>query len=258
MMRLKDKVALVIGGSQSLGEAISSEFARQGAQVIVNSRPRDEPPPVVTRLAAEGLQVAWEPGDMNDPASMVAVVERVVARFGKLDILVVSGSPGGGKPDLFEDMPTTEYARMLNGQLISRMNCLHAVVRPMSEQGYGKVVFVTSDAGRTPTPSETLVGTAAAGLMFFTRSVGKELARRGIRVNCIATTLTKDTPIHKYAQLYGEDHVLSKAFAKIEAQTPFGMNVPSDIAKTALYLASSDSDQVSGSVISVNGGLSFP
>jgi len=257
-MRLEGKVALVIGGSQSLGEAISIEFAEQGAQIIVNSRQHAEPPAVVARLQQKGHTVAWEPGDMSDPASMIAVVERVVAQFGRLDILAVSGSPGGGKPDLFEDMPPEEYARMLNGQLISRMNCLHAAVPAMSKQGYGKVVFITSDAGRTPTPSESLVGTAAAGLMFFTRAVGKELARKGIRVNCIATTLTKNTPIHNYAQLYGEDHVLSKAFAKIESQTPFGMNVPSDIAKTALYLASSDSDQVSGSVISVNGGLSFP
>lgn len=257
-MRLEGKVVLVVGGSQSLGAAISEEFAMHRAHVVINSRPHAEPPAVVAQLKDKGLEVTWEPGDMSDPDSMISVVERVVNRLGRLDILVVSGSPGGGKPDLFEDMPPAEYTRMLNGQLISRMNCLHAAVPVMSRQGYGKVVFITSDAGRTPTPSETLVGTAAAGLMFFARAVGKELARRGIRVNCIATTLTKHTPIHNYAQLYGDDHVLSKAFAKIESQTPFGMNVPSDIAKTALYLASPDSDQVSGSVISVNGGLSFP
>lgn len=258
-MKLADKVALVMGGSQSLGRAIAVEFAEQGAHVVICSRPRPETPEVVGDLQKRGLDAVWEPGDMADPESMVAVVKRVTERYGRLDVMVVSGAPTeGAKPDLFEAMDPSQYHRMLDGQFVSRLNCLRAAIPPMAAKGYGKVVFVTSDAGRVPTPSEALVGAAAAALMFFTRAAGKELARKGIRINCLATTLTADTPFHNYSKMFGPDHVLSKAFAKIEAQTPFRLNVPADIAKTALFLASPDSDQISGAVLSVNGGLSFP
>ncbi|AYH43527.1 hypothetical protein CDA09_09050 [Azoarcus sp. DN11] len=247
-----------MGGSQSLGAAIATEFAEQGAHAVINSRPGPEAPAVVGELQRRGLEASWEPGDMIDPQSVVDVVNRVVARHGRLDIMVVSGAPGGAKPDLFENMDPAEYHRRLDAQLVSRMNCLRAATGPMAEQRYGKVIFVTSDAGRTPTPSETLIGAAAAALIFFTRAAGRELARKGIRINCIATTLTAETPIHNYSKMFGPDHVLAKSFAKIEAQTPFRMNLPSDIAKTALFLASPDSDQISGAVVSINGGLSFP
>lgn len=213
---------------------------------------------MVATLQQRCLDVVWEPGDMMDPESMDTVANRVVERYGRLDVLVVSGAPGGGKADLFEVMEPAEYQRILDSQFLSRLNCLRAAIKPMASQGYGKVIFVTSDGGRTPTPGETLVGAAAAALIFFTRAAGKELARKGIRVNCIATTLTADTPLFNYSKSYGSDHPLAKAFAKIEAKTPFRLNVPSDIAKTALFLACPDSDQISGAVISVNGGISFP
>lgn len=257
-MKLAGKVVLVMGGSQSIGKAIAIEFAEQGARTVICSRPRPEVPEVVTMLQQCGLDAAWEPGDMMDPESMSALVNRVVGRYGRLDVLVVSGAPGGGRADLFEAMAPAEYQHILDSQFISRLNCLHAATSSMASEGYGKVIFVTSDAGRTPTPGETLVGAAAAALIFFTRAVGKELARKGIRVNCIATTLTADTPLFNYCKSYGPEHPLSKAFAKIEAKTPFRLNVPADIAKTALFLAGPDSDQISGAIISVNGGISFP
>jgi 3-oxoacyl-[acyl-carrier protein] reductase len=257
-MKLAGKVAVVVGGSKSLGQAIAVEFAEQGARTVICSRPASTPPDVVATLQGRGLDASWEPADMADPESIASAVNRVVERYGKLDVMVVSGSPGGAKPDLFEAMDPAEYRRMLDSQFVSRLNCLRAAVRPMATQKYGKVVFITSDAGRTPTPSESLVGAAAAALIFFTRAAGKELARKGIRVNCVATTLTADTPIHNYSKIFGPEHVLSKAFAKIEAQTPFRLNVPADIAKATLFLASPESDQISGAVLSVNGGLSFP
>lgn len=257
-MRLADRVAIVMGGSKSLGQAIATEFAEQGARTVVCSRPAPTTPEIVTALEERGLLASWEPSDMSDPASVLETVNRVVERHGRLDVMVVSGSPGGAKPDLFESMDPQEYRRMLDSQFVSRLNCLRAALPPMTKQKYGKVVFVTSDAGRTPTPSESLVGAAAAALIFFTRAAGKELARKGIRVNCVATTLTADTPFHNYSKTFGPEHVLSKAFAKIEAQTPFRLNVPADIAKAALFLACPESDQISGAVLSVNGGLSFP
>lgn len=258
-MRLAGKIALVMGGSESLGAAIVRELAGEGATVIVNSRRKPAPPALVTELAEQGLPVSWQPGDLASIEEIQQVVAETVARHGRIDILVVSGQPQtGAHGGLFETMTPVDYQGTLEGVLLSRMHCLYAVRDQMMAQGYGKVVFVTTDAGRVPTPGESVIGAAAAGLMFLTRSAGKELARRGIRINCVSTTVTRDTPSYDLAMSGDRENIIARAFAKIEQRTPFGLNVPADVAKAVLYLAAPESDQVSGATLSVNGGLSFP
>jgi len=257
-MKLEGKVALVVGASEAIGRVIATTFAEEGARTAICSRPRPEEPEVVVQLRQRGLETMWAPGDMTDPASMKSAVERVVESYGKLDILVVSGSPDAGQSDLFEAMAPSIYQLKIDAQLLSRLNCLHAALAPMIAQRYGKVVFITTDAGRTPTPGLSVSGAAAAGLMYFTRSGGKELARRGIRVNCLPITVTAETPQYDDIMKAPLDNPLTKAYRKIESKTPFRLTVPADIAKAALFLASPDSDQISGAVISINGGLTFP
>jgi 2-hydroxycyclohexanecarboxyl-CoA dehydrogenase len=259
-VRLTGKIALVMGGSTSLGGAISRAFAEEGATVVVNSRDKGiGAPPLVEELRGKGLPVSWQPGDMGRLDAITDVVKRTVETHGRIDILVVSGQPqSGGHGGLFEKMEPADYVGTLDGVMLSRLNCLYAVRDQMIAQGYGKVVFITTDAGRVPTPGESMIGAAAAGLMFATRAIGKELARRGIRVNCVSTTVTRDTPSYDIAMSGDRENIIARAFAKIEQRTPFGLNVPDDIARAALFFAAPESDQVSGQTISVNGGLSFP
>ena len=256
--RLAGKAALVVGASEAIGRTIAIAFAEEGARTAICSRPGGVEPEVVAQLRARGLEALWAPGDMMDVASMKAAVGRVVERFGRLDILVVSGSPPAGDSDLFEAMDPSLYQRKIDAQLLSRLNCLHVALSPMSAQRHGKVVFITTDAGRTPTPGLSVSGAAAAGLMYFTRAGGKELSRRGIRLNTLAITVTAETPAYESIQQLGADDPLTKAYRKIESKTPFRLTVPTDIAQAALFLASPDSDQISGTVISINGGLTFP
>ncbi|WP_433678691.1 SDR family NAD(P)-dependent oxidoreductase [Nocardia sp. CA-119907] len=257
-MLLKDKVAMVVGGSESIGRAVATALAEEGASTAICSRPRPEEPEVVADLRGRGLETMWAPGDMTEAASMVSAVERVIERYGKLDIMVVSGAPAGFETGLFEDLDPAQYHIMISSQLTSRLNCLHAALKPMISQGYGKVVFITTDAGRTPTPASSVTGAAAAGVTFFTRSAGRELARRGIRINCIATTLTADTRQYNELKQKGTNPVHTKSYAKAENKFGFRINLPSDIADAALFFAGPQSDQISGAVVSINGGLSFP
>jgi 3-oxoacyl-[acyl-carrier protein] reductase len=257
-MKLEGKVALIVGASEAIGRVIAMTFAEEGARTAICSRPKPEEPQVVAQLRHRGLEAMWAPGDMMDPVSMKAAVAKVVERYGRLDILVVSGSPDAGESDLFEAMDPSLYQLKINAQLLSRLNCLHAALEPMVAQHYGKVIFITTDAGRTPTPGLSVSGAAAAGLMYFTRAGGKELARRGIRINCLPITVTADTPAYDNVVKSEPDSPLAKAYKKIESKTPFRLTVPADIAKTAVFLASPDSDQISGAVISINGGLAFP
>lgn len=257
-MKLAGKVALVVGASEAIGRVIVLTFAEEGARTAICSRPRPKEPEVVAQLRERGVQAMWAPGDMSDPASMVAVVDNVVEKYGRLDALVVSGSPPARGWNLFESTEPANYGLMLDSQLISRMNCLRAVIKPMAAQGYGKVVFICTDAGRTPTPGLSVSGAAAAGLIFFTRAAAKELARKGIRINCIPITVTAQTPAYEKIKNMDPDNPVTKSYKKVENKTPFRMTVPADIAQTALFLAAPESDQISGAVISVNGGLSFP
>ena len=258
-MLLKDKVALIVGGSESIGRVISTRFAEEGSLTAICSRHRPQPPQLIEELGARGLEAMWAPADMLDSKAMVACVEQVVDHYGKLDILIVSGSPTTCPANLFELTDPANFLPIMESQIISRFNCLHAALKPMIAAGYGKVVFLATDAGRTPTPGTSIGGAATAGLFYFARAAGRELACKGIRVNCIGVPLTADTESwerYKTGDILSPVHM--KAYAKAEAATPFRMTVPGDLADAALFLAGRQSDQISGAVISVNGGLSFP
>lgn len=258
-MLLQNKVALIVGGSESIGRVISARFAEEGASTAICSRPRPQAPPIVEELGARGLKAMWAPADMLDPKAMEACVEQVVERYGKLDILIVSGSPVASPANLFELTDPADYLPIMESQIVSRFNCLHAALKPMIAAGYGKVVFLATDAGRTPTPGTSIGGAATAGLFYFARAAGRELARKGIRLNCIGVPLTAGTESwDRFKTGDSLSPVHMKAYAKAETATPFRMTVPDDLADAAIFLSSPQSDQISGAVMSVNGGLSFP
>ncbi|MCX6000456.1 MAG: SDR family oxidoreductase [Chloroflexi bacterium] len=145
----------------------------------------------------------------------------------------------------------------VESHLLTRLYCMKAAIDQMVGRGGGKIILVTTDAGRTPTPGESLIGGAAAAVVFMTRAVAQEVVRSQIRINTICTTVTRDTPGWDKAMSDESTH-LFKLFNKAEARIPLGINKPDDIAQLALYLASDDSNQITGQVFSVNGGLSFP
>jgi 2-hydroxycyclohexanecarboxyl-CoA dehydrogenase len=178
-----------------------------------------------------------------------------------VDVLVASGGPREPRPLLFASSTPEHSVALLQSRLFPRLYALHAAVAHMRDRAYGKIVLLTTDAARTPTPSEAIIGAAGASVMFLTRALGAELARYGIRVNAIATTLTTGTPPHdEYLRAVegGANETIMKAFAKAEQRVKFRINTPDDLAEYVLFLASPESDQISGSTLSINGGLSFP
>lgn len=255
---LRNRVALIVGGSQSIGRAISRRFAEEGAATAILSRPRPEAPEIVAELRERGLEAMWAPADMLDAEAVRKAVNLVLERYDKLDVLVVSGAPRTYQPALFEATDPADFGRILDSQLVSRLNCLHAVLPPMMSAGYGKVVFLNTDAGRTPTPGSSLAGAAMAGLLYFARAGGKELARHGIRINCIGVPLTAGTESWDRYKSGELEPLQMRTYARIEAKTPFSMTEPADLADAAVFFAGPQSDQISGAVLSVNGGLAFP
>lgn len=230
--------------------------------VVFQGRDREAAAALEAECTGFSGSAQFLPGDVSSFEDAQALVEAACQRSGRIDVYVSSGGPRSPSPRLFVDMATpADSLDMLQSRLTPRLNGLHAAVPRMRAQGFGKIVLMGTDAARMPTPSESMVGAAGACVMFLTRALAKELADDGIRINAIATTITSGTPPYDaYLQAKAADSnaVIVKAFTKAHAAARFRINTPQDIADYVLFLASPASDQISGSTISINGGLSFP
>lgn len=252
----------VTGGTKGIGRATVTTLAANGARVVFQGT--DEAAGrEIEGLCAEGPGTAvFVSGDLmsfEDARRLVVVAQE---RHGRLDVHVSSGGPREPRPVLFREMATPEHSlALLQSRLLPRLNGLHAAVPVMREQGSGKIILLTTDAARTPTPSESMVGAAGAAIMSLTRSLAKELACDGIRINAVATTITAGTPpydAYLAAKAANREDTLVKAFSKAHAQVGLRINTAQDLADYILFLASPASDQITGSTMSINGGLSFP
>ncbi len=258
-LEMLGRVALVAGGSKGIGRASALRLAALGADVAVVSR-GEGGAAVAEEVKALGRRGVAIRADLSDVDQCAAMAQQALAALGGIDVLVVSGSQDredvAGRP--FIDTDPHTYSSFLKAQLLTKLNPIGAVLPGMRERGYGKIVVLTTDAGRIPTVSAALSGAAAAGLQFSVRAIGKEVARYGIRVNAVSITVTKGTGIwddYLGGKAPGEN--LVKAYKKIEEMTPFHVNTPEDVANAVCFFASPISDQISGATLSVNGGASF-
>ena len=257
MTNLKGRVSLVFGGTYGIGATIALKLAEHGSDVAISAR--NPNPELLEQLRRTGRQAEFYAGDLGSWPDVKGVVDGVAARFGRLDVAVASGRPRGTSSKLFLETDPDTFLEYFRTRTVSRFYAARAAADVMKERGEGRIIFITSDAGRTPTPAETLDGASSAAVIFGTRALARELSRQGIRVNTIALTLTRDTPaFERFTANADPDSVLSKAFQKIESRSPFGLNQPADIAELVLFLAGDGSKQITGTTISVNGGLSFP
>ena len=241
-MRLKDKVAVVTGAGQGMGRAIAQCFAREGATVVAID------------LNLEGAQqtLGMSPGcalavDIGNSAAVNAAFARIVERFGRVDLLV--NNAGTGAVDAFADIPDENWARVIGVNLNGAFYCARAAVRAMRDKGTrGAVINVSSTAALSGDGPAHYCASKAA-LMGLTRSMAKELAPLGIRVNTIVPGPT-NTPM-----MQGIPQEWADAIVK---GVPMGrMAEPEDIASVALFLASDDAGFVTGQNIAVNGGSAF-
>ena len=256
---LAGRVALVAGGSTGLGRESALRLACAGADVAVLARREARGLRVVKEIEATGRRALFAQADLTDWASAAAAVRAAHDELGGLDILIVNGGDAGDATAArFVDVEPQTIPDYFAGQLFGRLYVLSAALPIMCERRYGKVVVVTSDAGRVPTTGESLWGAAAAGLMFSVRAIGREVASFGVRVNAVSTTITRGTASwERYAGGRSED-TLRELFRKIEERSPLGVNDVNDVADAIYFFAGPGSDQITGATLSVNGGVSFP
>lgn len=261
---LAGKTSVVFGGSEGVGAAVVRLLAGTGANVVISSRgTAGRGHSLAANLDASSRgTVNFIPADMTDPESLESFAERLGAEYDGIDILVVSGGVSASDalgPFRFADMPLESLKTWTESQWWSRLMCLRACLpllsheRPGVEGGRGKVVFVSTDAGRIATPFELAPGGAAAALILSTKVLARELAPRGIRVNTVSISVTLDTPgLTRALTGAGE-----KVFRRALERQPFPVT-SEDVAEAVAFFASPASDAITGQTLSVNGGLSYP
>jgi 3-oxoacyl-[acyl-carrier protein] reductase len=253
---LRGKVALVTGSTQGVGLRVAELLASRGAKVALNGRNPSRASAAIDRLAGIGADTIFEAGDASCHDEAVRVVSETEKRLGPLDILVCSGGTDTPGPRLFQDIPPELFAEAFRARYLSKIFPVRAVLPGMRERQRGSIVLVGTDGGRYPTPGQVLNGAIGAAIILATKALAQELACWKIRVNCLALTLTSDTPL--FDERLGASDLGGKVFGKALSKFPFGAPPSAkEVARVAAFLASDESSQVTGQTISVNGGLSF-
>src|SRR6185369_11319302 len=246
MGRLDDKFALVTGGSRGIGRGIALEFAREGANVAVNYR-RDEAAAQATvaeieRLGRKAIAVRADVADWPQVERMAA---DVLAAFGALDI-VVANSGVASRTQTVWDMDIDHWHRVMGVDLHGAFYTCKATAKHLVDQRRGVIILVSSIGADVCGPLGAPYYVAKAGVNALTKSLAKECAPAGVRVNCIAPGLIETDMGTRMMQHYG-DAILSGI--------PLGRpGQPQDVGRAAVYLASDDSAFVTGKILRVDGG----
>jgi NAD(P)-dependent dehydrogenase (short-subunit alcohol dehydrogenase family) len=251
---LKDKVALVTGGSRGIGQGIAFGFAKAGAKVVVTSRKVQDLESTAAEIRAFGGEALVLPGHIGKMEEIQKVVGQVMERYGRLDILV---NNAGASPAMGSVLECDErlWDTIMNLNLKGLYFLSQAAAKIMKNQGGGKIINIASIDGFKPELSVSIYSISKAGVRMITKAFAAELAPFNIQVNTIAPgpISTKMMDSHWW-NLSPEE--FKKAKAKLEKQLPMGrIGYPDDIAGAAVYLASEASGYTTGSEIVIDGGV---
>lgn len=243
-MRVAGKIALVTGGARGIGFAIAKALAAEGAvPVIADVNEPGARDAVAALQNPEGLALGV---DVAEPASVAAMVEAIMARYGRIDILVNNAGIGGNTP--FLDIKLEEWNRTIAINLTGAFLVAQACAREMAKQGGGKIVNIASLSGQRGGHGRAAYGSAKAGLELLTKVMAVELAEFGVNVNNIAPGAI-ETEMAKFAH----DSATRAAYNYLIPMTRYG--TPEEIADAAVFLCSDASRYVHGHTLNVDGGF---
>jgi len=244
------RVALITGASSGIGAASARLLAARGTRVVVNYlRSGQKAEEVVADIEAAGGQAMAVQADVRDAAAVGAMVERVAAAWGGIDVLVHNAlTPYAIKR--FQDMTWDELGGKLDDEMRAAFVVTKAVLPAMTGQGWGRLIYLSAGLSRQPRAGMIALGTAKAALAQFARFLAQELGPQGITVNVVEPGPVTQT---------GISHVMDEELAQRQvAATPLGrLARPADVAQVIAFYASEDNAFMTGTTAAVNGGLSM-
>jgi 2-hydroxycyclohexanecarboxyl-CoA dehydrogenase len=245
--KLDNKITIVTGAGQGIGRAIAQKLAADGASVVVTD---------INETAATETASTMGPGtladhtDVTDRDSVASMVERVRGQFGRIDVLV--NNAGWDKAELFVDSDPADWDRTIRINLYGLLHTCHVVLPIMAEQGHGSLVNIGSDAGRVGSSGEAVYSATKGGVIAFTKTIAREMARYGVNVNCVSPG-PSDTAL--FDSVTGGNPKLREALTRA---IPFRrLAQPSDVANAVAFLASEEAGYITGQTLSVSGGLTM-
>jgi 3-oxoacyl-[acyl-carrier protein] reductase len=244
MFNLSGKTALVTGASRGIGRAIAARLAEQGATVIAAAR-GDHANACVAELTARGQRAEALSLDVTDPAAVEAAPGAIVARHGRLDILV--SNAGITRDQLLLRMKRDDWDAVLATNLTATFLLTQAAMRPMLKQRGGRIVAISSVVGQMGNAGQTNYAASKAGLIGFAKALAREVASRAITVNVVAPGLVETDMTRA---------VDEKTQVDWAAQIPLGrLGKVDDVAAAVCFLASDEASYITGHVLAVNGGM---
>lgn len=249
-LRFSGKTAIVTGSSRGIGRAIALALASEGARVVANGRNED------TKMVAElirtrGGEAVAVPGDVTREEDVTRLINETLGTFGTVDILV-NNAGGGGPPWPLEQIDLDAWEREIRVNLTGAFLCSRAAIGEMKKKGWGRIINMSSQAGRSGSELAGLTyASAKAGILGFTRQLARQVAPYGILVNAVAPgVIMSGERIEKKWQERSEAERQEMLRA-----IPLGrIGTPEDVVPVVLFLASEGAGYITGAVIDVNGG----
>jgi len=245
---LRDKIALVTGAGSGIGQAIALSLAGEGVRLVATDLREETVVATATAATACGIEALGLPLDVTHYGQAQAVVQHVMQRFGRIDILV--NCAGAWRVNLFVDSQPEDWAFEVNTCFMGVVHCTRAVLDGMIAQRSGKIVNIASDAGRVGEVRQAVYSGAKAAVIAFSKAVAKEVGRYNIHVNCVCPGFTK-TPATT-------ERLTPELEARIVRLYPLGkLGLPADVAQAVTFLASDGASHITGQTLSVSGGYSM-
>ncbi len=246
MPRLHQKICLITGAAQGIGLATAETFAREGAIVVLADLKPEPVAEAVKRCQALGAQAEGHALDVTDRARVAAVVSEVLARHGRIDVLV--NNAGITQDARLQKMTLEQFDRVIDVNLRGVFHCAQLVADAMVQQGSGVILNASSVVGIYGNYGQTNYAASKFGVIGFTKTWARELGPKGVRVNAVAPGFI-ETPIL--------GTIPDKVIAEMQQRVPLRrLGRPEEIASVYAFLASDDASYVNGAVIEVSGGMS--
>jgi len=244
-MELKDKVAIVTGSARGIGKAIARRLIQNGATIVICDLVMDEVLATAEELRSEGATVLPLQVNVTDMKSVESMVEEILSKLGRIDILV--NNAGITRDSLLVRMDEAQWDAVIAVNLKGTFNCTRCVAKTMMKQRSGKIVSIASVMGLIGNVGQANYSASKAGVIGLTKSVAKELGRRGVNVNAVAPGFIASKMTESLPEAEKE---------KILEVIPLGcIGYPEDVANAVAFLVSDSARYITGQVIQVDGGL---